>query len=89
MAGQRRILVSLPDTLLKQLDAQIQLTSIGRNEFIRQSVEYYILECQRHASQAQVAAGYQAMGALNLSIARETEDDTDLSAYEKALAEGD
>ncbi len=89
MVGHRRILVSLPDTLLKQLDTQIQCASIGRDEFIRRSVEYYILECQRRTAQAQVAAGYQAMGSLNLAIARETEGDADLSAYERALAEGD
>ncbi len=89
MAIRRRISVSLPEILLRQIDEEIERTHIGRNEFIRESVEYYILECKRRSFHEQLAVGYRMMGALNLTLAQEDEDDASLSDYERKLSEGD
>lgn len=89
MTGCKRISVSLPDFLLQEMDQEIQRAHVGRSEFIRESLEYYILECRRRTVHEQLAAGYQAMGSLNLALAEECSDEAVLCAYEKVLSEGE
>lgn len=83
-------MVSLPDTLLEQMDYEIQGANIDRSEFICESLEYYMAERRRRrAIRQQLAEGYQAMAALNLELVRESESNYSLGEYERALSEGD
>lgn len=87
MIRRRRIMVSLPDTLLAQVDQEIQSTKSNRNEFIREGLEYYMAERRKRVIRQQLADGYKAMAALNLELAQDDTDD--LGEYEQVLAEGD
>ncbi|MGI6611216.1 MAG: CopG family transcriptional regulator [Limnochordia bacterium] len=89
MARSRHIVVSLPETLLQQLKQEIQGAKMGRNEFICESVEYYMAERKRRTVRRQLVAGYQEMAALNLELAGEAETDSALGEYEQALSEGE
>lgn len=80
-------MVSLPDTLLAQVDQEIQSTKSNRNEFIREGLEYYMAERRKRVIRQQLADGYKAMAALNLELAQDDTDD--LGEYEQVLAEGD
>lgn len=89
MARSRHIVVSLPETLLQQLQLEIASAKMDQNEFICESVEYYMAERKRRAVRRQLVEGYQEMAALNLELAGEAEPDSALGEYEQALSEGE
>jgi CopG family transcriptional regulator/antitoxin EndoAI len=87
LAKCRRIVVSLPDTLLVEVDHEIQTGNCNRSEFIREGLEYYMAERKKRTVRQKLAEGYTAMATLNLELAQEVTDD--LGEYELALSEGD
>jgi len=89
LTRSRQIVVSLPETLLLRLTREIEDAKMDRNEFICESVEYYMKERRRRAVRRQLIEGYQQMAALNLELASEAEGDFVWSEYEQALSEGE
>jgi len=90
---RRRITIYLPESLLYEIGLVMRQTKTCRcrSEFIRMGMEHYVQEQKevhrRLVLQNRLAVGYQMMGALNLELAAEADDDAGWQDYEQALAE--
>ncbi len=89
LAHQKKILISLPDTLLTEVDSCATAQKINRSEFIREAMRRYISE-QKHASlAASLKKGYEEMADINIEIAEIClgADNIQQQSYEEKLAE--
>ncbi len=89
VARQRKILISLPDYLLDELDNLAYSQNINRSEFIREAMKCYIHEKKKAQIDAKLKKGYEEMGPINLAFSKlclET-DNRQLQLYEDKLAE--
>ncbi len=89
MSQLKKVLITVPDTLLEQVDALVGLEKTNRSEFVREAMRRYIEEKKKTALKEQMKKGYQEMAEINLSIAKmyfEAENEQ-FSAYEEKLAE--
>lgn len=89
MAQNRRIVVSVPNKLLKEVDQVVQEGNGNRSQFIREAVQMYILHRKRASLREQLKSGYQTMAAINLLLAEEGTDEQLLDQYERQLAEAE
>ena len=89
MANQKKILISLPDSLLSETDKYANGDSVTRSEFIREALRHYLRERKRRDIDEMMKAGYEEMGALNLKIAEEFAgiDELQYKQYEQMLSE--
>lgn len=92
MAVNKKIVVSLPETLLEEFDKTIDhRDNKNRSKFIREAVILYIRERKRGIMNELMKKGYQEMAELNVEMA-ECGIDCDyieLDKYEAVLAESD
>lgn len=72
MPSTKRIIISLPDNLLEEVDNLVTLEKKNRSEFIREAMKMYIAEKRRRNLREQMKQGYQLMAEINLAIARES-----------------
>lgn len=90
MAETKRIGISLPESLLQEVDLMLRTEHRrNRSEFIRMAMRFYMLVKQRRQVVAQMQEGYPAMGEINLALAEElsAEEQDLLGRYEEWLAE--
>lgn len=71
MAELRRIMISIPDNLLAEVDGMVALERTSRSELIRQAMRAYINGRKRRELVTQMRRGYAEMAALNLALAEE------------------
>lgn len=71
MANFRRIVVSLPNSLLKEVDGLVAVERRNRSEFIREAMRLYLEERKRSELRESLKRGYQEMASLNLALAEE------------------
>jgi len=91
VAEVKRIMISLPDQLLEEVDGIVASEKLNRSEFIREAMRVYIQERKRSIIREQMKKGYLEMAKINLSLANESlnaEDEAD-SAYKFQIAEGE
>jgi CopG family transcriptional regulator/antitoxin EndoAI len=91
MAQAKRIMVSLPETLLQEVDGIVRRETGNRSAFIREAMLLLITE-RRHRERIELCRlGYQKMGKLNLELAEDgfEEDSRDLDNYENHLVKRD
>ncbi|QGP91420.1 hypothetical protein MGLY_07530 [Neomoorella glycerini] len=74
MPGVKRIMISLPESLLAEVDGLATLERRNRSEFIREAMKLYITERKRRNIREQMKRGYQEMAAINLALAVENYD---------------
>ncbi|MGE5590402.1 MAG: CopG family ribbon-helix-helix protein [Bacillota bacterium] len=67
----RRIMITLPNTLLREVDGLAANDRVTRSEFIRQAMNRYLQQRRRLDLQERLKRGYQEMGGLNLALAEE------------------
>ncbi|MBC7342432.1 MAG: ribbon-helix-helix protein, CopG family [Clostridia bacterium] len=72
MPGLKRIMISLPETLLEEVDDLVISEHRNRSEFIREAMLNYLLERKRRVLREQMKRGYQEMAQINLALARES-----------------
>lgn len=91
MAELRRIVVSLPDSLLRQVDTILSKEKRNRSEFIQDAMRLYIRERERLRMREQLKNGYMEMAEINLEMAEFgiNEDMKDLMLYETTLSESE
>lgn len=91
MGQTKKILVSVPDNLLREVDEIVALESRNRSEFIRESMRLYIRERNKLRVHEQMKKGYEEMAKLNLMMAEDAldEDGTTLNRYESILSESE
>ncbi|WP_227764678.1 CopG family ribbon-helix-helix protein [Zhaonella formicivorans] len=89
MSGVKRIMISIPESLLKEVDGLVSLEKRNRSEFIREAMRLYISERKRRTVREQMKKGYQEMAQINLALAMESyelEDEVQ-TYYDEKLVE--
>lgn len=89
VAESKRIMISLPESLLAEVDGIVTLEKRNRSEFIREAINSVLHERRRRGIREQMRRGYQEMAQLNLAIAKElfsTEQEA-LEDFERTIVE--
>ena len=71
MAEIRRIMISIPNNLLKEVDGIIANDKLSRSQFVRDAMRLYIEERKRRTVRDMMRIGYQEMAVINLTLAEE------------------
>lgn len=71
MAESKRIMISLPESLLAEVDGIVTVEKRNRSEFIREALNNILHERRKKGIHEQMRQGYLEMAQLNLAIARE------------------
>jgi len=89
MAGVKKVMVSLPDSLLKEVDGILAKENKNRSEFIREAMKLYLMERRKKEIREHLKRGYIQMAQLNLQLAEEglAADEADLREYEQRVLE--
>lgn len=90
MARTKRIMISLPQTLLKEVDGVVEMERRTRSEFIREAMKLYLQERRKKQIRERMQEGYMEMARLNLTLANEAidaENEADRLAEEMVTGE--
>jgi len=89
LSRQKKILISLPDALLNEVDNLATAQKINRSEFIREAMKLYIREKKKADIASSLKKGYEEMAMVNLEIAEFCleADNIQQQTYEEKLAE--
>ena len=89
MARHKKILISIPDTLLSETDSMANSQNINRSEFIREALKLYIREKKKNDIARSLKKGYEEMALFNLEYSDYClkSDNAQLRLYEDKLAE--
>lgn len=89
MSDVKRIMISIPESLLKEVDGLASMEKRNRSEFIREAMRLYISERKRRTLREQMKKGYQEMASINLALALENyELESEVQTYyDEKLAE--
>ncbi len=89
MAESKRIMISLPESLLKEVDYIVSMEKTNRSEFIREAMKLYIREKNKIELREKMKKGYQEMASINLALAEVgfCLDMSSLENYESEMAE--
>ena len=71
MMRTKRIMISLPQNLLTEVDGVVELERKSRSEFIREAMKLYLQERKRRHIREHMQEGYMQMAGLNLTLANE------------------
>lgn len=77
----KRIMISLPDYLLQEVDGVAEKEKSNRSELIRQAMKMYLTERKKRLLREAMQRGYLEMANINLRMASEAfhaEEDADL-----------
>lgn len=80
--NSKRIMISLPQHLLQEVDGVIQKENSNRSEFIRQAMNLYLKERKKRYIRETMQKGYMEMAKINLHMASEAfgaEEEADLT----------
>ncbi|SEO88987.1 MULTISPECIES: CopG family ribbon-helix-helix protein [Propionispora] len=88
MAELKRIMISIPNSLLQEVDGIIAMEKLSRSQFVREAMKRYIEDRKKQAIRDMMRKGYQEMAVINLSLAEEgLLIDTDMFEMPTLLAE--
>ena len=71
MAGVKRIMISIPQDLLQEIDDIVDNDKISRSQFIRDAMQFYIGERKRKTFREMMKKGYKEMAVINRALAEE------------------
>lgn len=71
MADLKRIMISIPDNLLQEVDGIVAMEKLSRSQFVRDAMRVYIEDRKRRAVRDLMKRGYQEMAIINLTLAEE------------------
>lgn len=71
MAQTKRIMISLPNTLLQEVDGIVSKENVNRSHLIREAMCLYIKELKKRQIRERLQLGYVEMSKINLSLANE------------------
>ena len=91
MAELRKILISLPDNLLKEVDTIVSLEKINRSELVREAMKLYLKERRKIEMRDKMKNGYKEMSEINIKLAEIffEVDSEQQQKYEERLGELD
>jgi CopG family transcriptional regulator/antitoxin EndoAI len=90
VARTKRIMISLPQNLLKEVDGVVEMEKRTRSEFIREAMKLYLQERKKRQIRERMQEGYLEMARLNLALANEAisaENEADRLAEEMVNGE--
>jgi CopG family transcriptional regulator/antitoxin EndoAI len=87
MCESKKILISLPVSLLDEIDSMAEADKMNRSEFAREAFKRYIEEKKKVRLREELISGYSEIGAINVEIAESCleSDSIQLEDYEKRL----
>lgn len=87
MAQAKRIMVSLPENILQEVDGIVRRENGNRSAFVREAMLLLIKERHRLEELEKCRTGYQKMAAINRNLAEDglEEYSRDLDSYENYL----
>lgn len=71
LQNTKRIMISLPNHLLEEVDGIVQKEKSNRSEFIRQAMRVYLMERKKRHIRESMQQGYMEMAKINLNMASE------------------
>ncbi|KNF09183.1 hypothetical protein CLPU_4c02290 [Gottschalkia purinilytica] len=87
MAETKRIIISLPNSLLEEVDGIVSIEKKNRSEFIREAMKLYLRERKKIQIKERMKSGYREMSQINMALAELglAEDIRELGIYEATL----
>lgn len=87
LAENKKILISIPENLLRELDNAVKEERTNRSDFIRKSIRFYLIEKRKIEIRNKMKSGYLEMSKINESITEEYSegDYEDFLSYETKL----
>lgn len=91
LAELKKILISLPDNLLREVDKFVSVEKTNRSEFVREAMKLYIRERRKIELRDKMKKGYQEMAEINMKLAQICfdADNEQQMRYEDKLGEMD
>ena len=91
ISSKKKIVVTLPNSLLAEIDTIVKVENINRSEFIREAMKLYIREKRKIEVRESMIKGYREMGDINLALAEMglSSDISSLDGYEGKMAESE
>lgn len=91
MSQVKKILISVPDSLLQEVDAMVSHEKSNRSRLIQRAVMLYIKERKKAELKEQMKKGYREMADINLRLAEICFPADSVSEFccEETLAESD
>ena len=71
MASSKRIVVSVPANLLREVDGLVAMERWNRSALVREAVRIYVEERKKRDMREQMKRGYREMARINLTLAEE------------------
>lgn len=89
--GNKKIILSMPESLLYEADKFASAEDVTRSQWIREAIKCRILEEQKRETENALKQGYVDMAKINLCIAEEgiKADNEQLLTYEQKLSESE
>ncbi|MDR0287174.1 MAG: ribbon-helix-helix protein, CopG family [Clostridiales bacterium] len=83
----KKILISLPESLLNEVDNLASVEKTNRSVIIREAMKQYLGQHKKMELRERLIKGYQEMAELNVMLAEEcfSQDNEDFLNYEKNL----
>lgn len=87
MSNFKKVIVSLPETLLKRIDLVAKEDSKSRSGLIREILAEFLIARDKKKIREQMISGYKSMESINMTLAEEGigADLADLEQYELSL----
>ncbi|NLM03423.1 MAG: ribbon-helix-helix protein, CopG family [Clostridiales bacterium] len=91
MSNSKKIVISLPESLLKEVDYIVSMESTNRSQFVREAMKLYIREKNKIKMRENMKKGYEEMASINLTLAEVglSLDMSSLEDYEAEIAESE
>ena len=89
MSQLKKVLITVPDALLSEVDSLADSEHLNRSELVREAMKMYLSVRKSQQEEEQMKQGYLKMADINLRIAQmcfQAEEET-ASAMEEKLAE--
>jgi CopG family transcriptional regulator/antitoxin EndoAI len=89
LAQYKKILISVPDNLLEELDIMVSNEKTNRSMVVREAMSLYIREKQKVELRDKMRRGYEEMAEINLRLAEGClgADNDQQRIYEERLGE--
>lgn len=68
MSELKKVLISIPDNLLKEIDSIVSVEKTNRSRFVREATKLYIREKRKIEMRDVMKIGYQDMAEINLKL---------------------
>ncbi len=89
MSQYKKIMVSIPDNLLEEIDNMVTVEKTNRSELVREAMILYLRERRKISLREEMKLGYEEMAEINLKLAEVclAADNEQQCKYEERLGE--